>query len=50
MRANQRLIPNPSPHICLFTANTGQSGGLMDILPPIWGLKDGLEDAERIAV
>ena len=23
MRANQRFIPNPSPHICLFTANTG---------------------------
>ena len=23
MQANQRFIPNPSPHICLFTANTG---------------------------
>ena len=23
MQANQRFIPNPSPRICLFTANTG---------------------------
>jgi transposase len=32
MQANQRFIPNPSPHICLFTANTGQCYRALDFL------------------